>query len=297
MNTTDSTGNEIIQQTQENFSAWTKYWQSIDWDKILGIIISKGITLLLTTLIFLLLLKSGKSIIHHVYLRYLHKQDRPQARTKTIRTLLDNLYVYTLYFFYLYALLSIFGVPVGSLIAGAGIVGIAIGLGAQGFMNDIITGFFILLERQLDVGDYVKLLNINIEGTVTSVGIRTTQLRSYDGTVHFIPNRNITTISNLSRSNMQAIIDIRILPEEGLDKIATLIADVNEKLKVEFPEITDGPNVFGLVDLGNGNFAYRTTLYTVNGRQASTKEAFLKAYVEALTQAGFTIPNNIIPAS
>lgn len=297
MNTTDSTGNEIIQQTQENFSAWTKYWQNIDWDKILGIIISKGITLLLTTLIFLLLLKGGKSIIHHVYLRYLHKQDRPQARTKTIRTLLDNLYVYTLYFFYLYALLSIFGVPVGSLIAGAGIVGIAIGLGAQGFMNDIITGFFILLERQLDVGDYVKLLNINIEGTVTSVGIRTTQLRSYDGTVHFIPNRNITTISNLSRSNMQAIIDIRILPEEGLDKIATLIADVNEKLKVEFPEITDGPNVFGLVDLGNGNFAYRTTLYTVNGRQASTKEAFLKAYVEALTQAGFTIPNNIIPAS
>lgn len=291
--TTDSSEGEIIEKTQATVSAWARYWEKIDWDALLAAAISKGISILFTTLIFIFVLKIGKRVMNHIYEGYMKKTDSPQGRVKTVRILLDNIYSYTLYFFYIYAILSIFGVPVGSLIAGAGIFGIAIGLGAQGFMNDIITGFFILLERQLDVGDYVKLLNISIEGTVTAVGIRTTQLRGLDGTVHFIPNRNITTISNLSRSNMQAIVDIRIDPAEGLEQLEQLIADVNARLKEEHPEITDGPTIFGLVDLGNGNFAYRTILYTVNGQQASIKETFLKNYVDALTSAGFTIPSTL----
>lgn len=295
MNTTDSSNGEIIEKTQETVSAWARYWEKIDWDKLLATAISKGISILFTTLIFIFVLKIGKKIINHIYQGYIKKQEGPQPRIKTVRILLDNIYTYTLYFFYIYTILTIFGVPVGSLIAGAGIFGIAIGLGAQGFMNDIITGFFILLERQLDVGDYVKLLNISIEGTVVAVGIRTTQLRSYDGTIHFIPNRNITTISNLSRSNMQAIIDIRINPAEGIEKIESVINDVNTRLKKENPDITDGPTLFGLVDLGNGNFVYRTILYTVNGKQAAMKETFLKNYVDALTAAGLSIPTTVLP--
>ncbi len=68
--------------------------------------------------------------------------------------------------------------PIGSLLAGAGIAGVAIGLGAQGFMSDVITGFFIIMEQQMDVGDYIKLANLTIEGTVVSVGIRTLQLKA-----------------------------------------------------------------------------------------------------------------------
>ncbi len=291
--TTDSS-QPIMEQTQKQLSAWARYWNSINWDNVFSLIITKGLSILLFSLLFLLLFRLGKLMIEKLYTRYLSKQEQPIARVKTIRTLIDNVFVYTLFFFYIYTILTVLGVPIGSLIAGAGIAGLAIGLGAQGFMNDIITGFFILIESQLDVGEYVKLQNINIEGTVIAVGIRTTKLKSFDGTVHFIPNRNITTISNLSRSNMQVILDIRVDLKEDLGKIKEILQEINEQLKEEYPEITDGPTIFGLVDLGFGNFAYRTTLYTINGRQAGMKEIFLQKYLEELTKAGFTIPTTPI---
>ena len=156
--------------------------------------------------------------------------------------------------------------------AGAGIAGVAIGLGAQGFMSDVITGFFIIMEQQMDVGDYIKLANLTIEGTVVSVGIRTLQLKATDGTVHFIPNRNITTISNLSRANMQVLLDIRIVPEEGYDKIYEIIDRVNHTLAEKYQEeLQTEPSIFGLVDLGNSNFAIRTVCYALNGKQYALK--------------------------
>lgn len=151
------------------------------------------------------------------------------------------------------------------------------------------------MEQQIDVGDYIKLVNLQIEGTVTSVGIRMVQLKAADGTVHFIPNRNITTISNLSRAHMQVLIDVRIQPNEGYEEINQLIQTVNNRLGENYKkDIFDGPNLFGMVDLGNGNFAIRTVMYVTNGKQLLLKEEFLAAYVKELTEHGFTIPNNPI---
>lgn len=144
----------------------------------------------------------------------------------------------------------------------------------------------------MDVGDYIQLANLSIEGTVVSVGIRTLQLKATDGTVHYIPNRNITTISNLSRANMLVRLDIRIVPEEGYDKIQAVIQQVNQQLAEKYQnELQTEPTIFGLVDLGNSNFAIRTICYALNGKQYVLKEEFLSAYVQALTTAGFTIPN------
>lgn len=162
-------------------------------------------------------------------------------------------------------------------------------------MNDIITGFFIIMEQQIDVGDYIRLANLSIEGTVTSVGIRTLQMKSLDGTVHFVPNRNITTISNTSRANMQVVVDVRILPSEGIAQIRGIIEATNQKIREAHEgDIQTPPTIFGLVDLGNSNYAIRTTMYVLNGKQASIKEDFLAASVDALTEAGFTIPNDPI---
>ena len=136
---------------------------------------------------------------------------------------------------------------------------------------------------------------MTIEGTVVSVGIRTLQLKATDGTVHFIPNRNITTISNLSRANMQVLLDIRIVPEEGYDRIYGIIEQVNTRLAEKYnDELQTQPEIFGLVDLGNSNFAIRTVCYVLNGKQFALKEEFLSSYVKELTAAGFTIPNTPI---
>lgn len=295
--TVDSSDPDLAEATVKKVSALQRFWNNINWDAIVATLIEKSLSILFLIFLFFIIQRIGKYLIDRTYANYSKKQHFSESRLKTLHTLIINAFQYTLFFFFIYSLLTIVGVPVGSLLAGAGIAGVAIGLGAQGFMNDLITGFFIILEQQMDVGDYIRLLALNIEGTVTSVGLRTTQIKAVDGTVHFIPNRNITTISNLSRANMQVLIDVRINPEEGYEKICEVITEVNETLKEKYIEsIQTGPDIFGMVDLGNGNFAVRTTMYVLNGKQFAVKEEFLAQYIKALTEAGFTIPNTPIIA-
>ncbi|XKR50643.1 mechanosensitive ion channel family protein [Enterococcus faecalis] len=295
--TVDSSAPDLAEATVKKVSALQRFWNNINWDAIVATLIEKSLSILFLIFLFFIIQRIGKYLIDRTYANYSKKQHFSESRLKTLHTLIINAFQYTLFFFFIYSLLTIVGVPVGSLLVGAGIAGVAIGLGAQGFMNDLITGFFIILEQQMDVGDYIRLLALNIEGTVTSVGLRTTQIKAVDGTVHFIPNRNITTISNLSRANMQVLIDVRINPEEGYEKICEVITEVNETLKEKYIEsIQTGPDIFGMVDLGNGNFAVRTTMYVLNGKQFAVKEEFLAQYIKALTEAGFTIPNTPIIA-
>ncbi|WP_417638238.1 mechanosensitive ion channel family protein [Enterococcus faecalis] len=295
--TVDSSAPDLAEATVKKVSALQRFWNNINWDAIVATLIEKSLSILFLIFLFFIIQRIGKYLIDRTYANYSKKQHFSESRLKTLHTLIINAFQYTLFFFFIYSLLTIVGVPVGSLLAGAGIAGVAIGLGAQGFMNDLITGFFIILEQQMDVGDYIRLLALNIEGTVTSVGLRTTQIKAVDGTVHFIPNRNITTISNLSRANMQVLIDVRINPEEGYEKICEVITEVNETLKEKYIEsIQTGPDIFGMVDLGNGNFAVRTTMYVLNGKQFAVKEEFLAQYIKALTETGFTIPNTPIIA-
>ncbi|GMA47223.1 hypothetical protein GCM10025854_14730 [Tetragenococcus muriaticus] len=187
------------------------------------------------------------------------------------------------------------GVPVGSLLAGAGIAGLAIGLGAQGFMNDVINGFFIIIEQQFNVGDYILLTDIALDGTVISVGLRTLQLQSFDGTVHFIPNRNITTISNMSRFDMRVLVEVRVKPSEGIEGIQQAIERANQQIVDEYSEyIQTPPAIFGVVDLGNSNFAVRTIMYVTNGQQYQLHEELLSASIQELTKDGYTIPSTPI---
>ncbi|MBO0482496.1 mechanosensitive ion channel family protein [Candidatus Enterococcus courvalinii] len=290
--TKTSSSETITDQAVQQVNAFQRFWNEIDWDAILATFIEKTLYLIFLVILFSVLSKIGKYLLDKSFSQYSKKASLNESRLKTLHSLLHTIFHYTLGFFFIYALLSVIGVPIGSLLAGAGIAGVAIGLGAQGFMNDMITGFFIIMEQQMDVGDYVQLANLSIEGTVVSVGIRTLQLKATDGTVHYIPNRNITTISNLSRANMLVRLDIRIVPEEGYDKIQAVIQQVNQHLAEKYQnELQTEPTIFGLVDLGNSNFAIRTICYALNGKQHVLKEEFLSAYVQALTKAGFTIPN------
>ncbi len=170
----------------------------------------------------------------------------------------------------------------------AGILSVALGLGAQGFVTDIVTGFFILLEEQFSVGEYVRLGNV--QGTIHAVGLRTTQILGDDGALHFIPNRSITVVSNFSRNDMRALIDVLIDPNKDIKEMESIIGQVNEKLTPNYAEITEPPKILGTVDTGNGRLVLRVIIYTKNGAQASVQREFLSAYLAALNEAGFKIP-------
>lgn len=198
----------------------------------------------------------------------------------------------------IYWILAILGLPVSSLLAGAGIAGVAIGMGAQGFLSDLVNGFFILLERQLDVGDSVRLTNgsIKIAGTVVSVGIRTTQVRDADGTLHYVPNRNITVVSNLSRGNMRALIDIPLYAQTDLEKVTRIIQQVNQEYAGDQVEILQEPTILGPQLADNGQFYFRVSITVQSGSQSTVYHQFYRLYHDALLKGGIDLPTIYAPA-
>ncbi|KRM13440.1 MscS mechanosensitive ion channel [Paucilactobacillus suebicus DSM 5007 = KCTC 3549] len=181
--------------------------------------------------------------------------------------------------------------PVGTLIAGAGIFSIALGLGAQGFVSDVVTGFFILLEQQIDVGDVIQIGTI--KGTVTALGIRTTQVTSSDGTLNFIPNHNITIVSNFSRNNMRVQIDIRIDSKAPLQEINETVEQVNEQLIDKYPEVKSEPEIVGTTMNENNQLVFRITMTAASGTQETVRSGYLAAYLNELRNKNITLMQSI----
>ena len=129
--TTDSSGSSITEPAAAQLNALQKWWASIDWESIIGLLIQKALMLLFLCILFGILLKISNMIIDRIYRSYEKKATFNVSRINTIHTLIRNTVHYTLGFFFVYALLSTIGVPVSSLLAGAGVVGVALGLGAH----------------------------------------------------------------------------------------------------------------------------------------------------------------------
>jgi len=201
-----------------------------------------------------LLIKVGIKVIE----RFMNRENgKDNKRRKTLMLLLESVLRYIIYFFVIVTALSIFGVPVASLIAGAGILGLAVGFGAQKLVEDVINGFFILFEDQYGVGDFVDLAGKT--GTVQEFGLRTTTIRNGAGQVYIIPNGDIRDVTNYtSVSDMRVMVDVRISYDEKpaeaikeLEKLCQMIAE--EKADI----LTDGPKVLGVQELADSSVVLR----------------------------------------
>ncbi len=266
----------------------TKYIEQLQIEQIAVELLSKVVSLILLLIFFTLVKRLLDYLFDKTIIKSIKLYRQSEARQKTIAKLLHNIMNYTLYFFLIYWILSILGVPISSLLAGAGLAGVAIGLGAQGFLTDVVNGFFILLENQFEVGDSVVIGLV--EGNISSVGIRTTQVRGFDGTLHFIPNRNITVVSNKSRGDMRAQIDIPIYAHTDLDKMMVVIKTVNKDYLEDFPEIVGSPNVLGPQTLKTGQLVFRIDIFVQNGNQSKVYSQFYQLYQEALISSGIHLP-------
>lgn len=271
------------------------YFKTLNIEALLFGISEKIISILLILILFVIFRKCLSYLISKTLTRSLSLAKYSPARQNTLMKLSHNLLDYSLYFLLAYCILAIIGLPVSSLLAGAGIAGVAIGLGAQGFLSDLVNGFFILFERQFDVGDSVTLTTIS--GVVASVGIRTTQIRDFDGTLHFIPNRHITIVSNLSRGDMRAQIDIPIYADTDLEQLTKVIEQVNEQQLTAFPEIVGVPTIWGARTNPNGQFIFRVDFFVQNGKQSHIYYTFYRLYQEALRANGISLPTSAILTS
>ena len=204
-------------------------------------------------------------IIEKIFSRMQAKENLSENRTKTLESLTKNAFGYVFIFILLVTILEMFGINVSAILAGAGIVGLAVGFGAQGLVSDVVTGFFILLEKQIDVGDEVTIGVI--KGVVEVVGLRTIEIRGYDGSLHFIPNRQIAILSNHSRGAMRAMVEIKLKAEDNLEEITKAIKEICHTMAEQDDDILMGPEILGVQDLGTADYTIRIVARTTNGQQ------------------------------
>jgi moderate conductance mechanosensitive channel len=244
--------------------------------------------LFLAFIAFLIVRSIGKRVISTGFDRMQTQRNMSLGRVKTLEKLSLNIFSYVLIFVLVTIIAGIFELPIGGLIAGAGVIGLAIGFGAQGLVSDVVTGFFLLLEKQIDVDDYVTAAGI--DGVVEEVGLRTTQIRGFDGTLHFVPNREISNVSNHSRGNMRALIDMSISYDDNIDDAIAVMQNVCDNIALEDETIIEGPNVIGVQGLGDSDVVIRIIAKTENMMQWAVERKLRKELKEALDAHDIEIP-------
>lgn len=174
---------------------------------------------------------------------------KSNKRAKTMVNLLQNVVSYVVWFIVATTILSNLGIRVESIIAGAGVVGLAIGFGAQALVKDVITGFFIIFENQFDVGDYVKINTTGTtvaEGTVQSIGMRSTRILSFEGDLTILPNGTMNEIVNCSIHNGMAIVEIPVSIKEDLDQVEQKLELFLPTIKERYAIFVNEPEILGV---------------------------------------------------
>lgn len=211
-----------------------------------------------------------------------------ERKANTLATVLKNLNKYVFYFIGLVPILELFGIKTTSILATAGIGGLAIGIGAQSLVKDVITGFSILFEDQFSVGDYVKIGEY--EGIVEEMGLRVTKIRGSSGELHIIPNNKIEIVTNSARGSMRALVEVSISYEEDVDKVLNILEEVCKDIKETDKAIKEGPNVLGISKLGEYNIIINIVAMTEPMEQWRVERNIRKKVKEAFDRENIEVP-------
>jgi moderate conductance mechanosensitive channel len=234
-------------------------------------------------------LKVGRSAIRNIFrVRSKAPLKFSERREATLLKLLENVLTYVVYFISLMTILSTLDIDIKGLIAGAGIVGLAIGFGAQNLVRDIITGFFIIFEDQFSVGDYVRIGSA--EGTVEEIGLRTTKIKSWTGELHIFPNGNITEVTNFSIHNSIAVVDVSIAYEENIEEAEKVIQELLLSLPQKYEELVNPPELLGVQTLGASDVVIRIVAETLPMKHWFIARMIRKDVKLLLDKHGIEIP-------
>ena len=248
---------------------------------------------LIKIVIIFLLAKLAIKIVSTIIDKSIERRKRfrigyDEKKANTLATILKNISKYVFYFIAIVIVLDLFGIKTTSILATAGIGGLAIGFGAQNLVKDVITGFFILFEDQFSVGDYVKIGEF--EGIVEEMGIRVSKIRDFSGDPHIIPNSSIQVVTNMSNGAMRAKVDISIAYEEDIDKAIKVLENICEEVKIQYESILDGPNVLGVAKFGEYDIVLTIIAKTKPMEQWRIERELRKRRKDAFEKEDIEIP-------
>jgi len=214
----------------------------------------------------------------------MYDDDRVQdQKGQTLVPLLESVSQYVLYFGCVLAMLRVFEIDTTPILAGAGVIGLAVGLGAQSFFTDLVSGFFILFENQYLVGDFVQIGDA--VGRVEAISIRTTQIRDESGKLVIIPNGQIKTVVNYSKDYVNAVVDIKVPISSNLEQVMRDMAEAGRRLKQARPQdVLEETIIKGLVELTPTEMTIRAVTKVQPGTHLAMQQAYRKTLKEVFDE-------------
>jgi len=211
-----------------------------------------------------------------------------QKRKVTITKIIRSLFKYFIFIFGLLIILSLWGLDVAPALAGLGILGLVIGLGAQKFINDLISGFFIVFEDHFSVGDRIEVQGF--KGDVTDIGLKTTKLMNWKGDMKIVSNGEISTLINYSRNFSIAVVEFGISYKENIQSVTDLLNAELPQMRKEYPVIVEDPVVLGVTQLADSSVNIRVIAKTECEQHYAVQRELLNRIKIILDQNNIEIP-------
>ncbi len=255
------------------------------WQKYVTVTIKIVLIVVVSQILLRIIQKTITPMIDRNYDRnILHIDER---RSKTVVKLVNNIVSYVIYFIMALMILNQLGIQIGPLLAGAGVVGLAIGFGAQSLVRDIITGFFVIFEDQFGVGDVIQIGTF--KGTVEEIGLRVTKIRSASGERYIIPNGSIMQVTNFSVHNSISTVDIPLDNQCDMESALNVIKEAVQTFSAQHPDLPNIPEVLGIQTIAAGEMIVRISMET----KANTQFQLLRQLNETIKKALDTNQINI----
>lgn len=237
----------------------------------------------------------GKKLIKSAIKGYIRKSKRADERKlNTLLTVFKSLWRYLIWFFAAAAVIDRLGLGItaGSILATAGIGGLAIGFGAQNLVKDVISGCFLLFENQIAVGDYVTLMDKT--GTIEEIQLRITKVRSFTGELHIIPNGQISVVTNLSRGTNTALVDVPIEYEQNISQAIDIIESTVREYAAASELLAGDPQVVGPLSFDSSAIMLRVICPCKTMQHFTVALQLRRAILDAFNANQISIPYNKI---
>ncbi|OKH15926.1 mechanosensitive ion channel family protein [[Limnothrix rosea] IAM M-220] len=246
-------------------------------NQIIAIILATGISIELANI-----------TIEGFLLRARNLDPFQRRRRLTFVPLIQNTVRYLIYFGSGVAVLHIFNIDPTPVLAGAGIVGLAVGLGAQNLINDLVNGFTILLQNYYLVGDFVE--TDTAAGVVEAMDLRVTRFRSPEGRLHIVRNGDIKTIVNYSKEYVYAVVHVGVDYDSNLDHVYGVLEDVGKQVKELHPDVLEPTCIDGLDNFSESELTIRTSTKVKPGKHLPVQRLVRKLIKEAFDRENVEIP-------
>lgn len=208
-------------------------------------------------------------------------------RIVTIMELVKKLIKIIIYFVAITTSMEIIGIKTNSILATVGVGSLALSFGAKNLVQDVINGFFIIIEDQYAVGDLVEISGF--EGNVEELGLRCTKLRDFSGMLHIIPNGTIKVVTNKQRGTMRSKVDVQIDIKEEPEKIINLIKEAVKDL-ADDPKVVKGPSVWGITSNTERGYIITSVVYSRIGDKTDLEYTMRKKIVQTLNKNNIKLP-------